>query len=55
MEVLFFPSIRSPGYNPPRPPAPHLRQDRPIKFVLSPYMRPGRIDEILRWKMYADI
>ena len=55
IEVLFLPSIRSPVYKPPLPPSPHPRQYRPIKFVLSPYMRPGRIDEILRWKMYADI
>ena len=44
IEVFFLPNIRPPVYKPsPSPP-----EYRPIKFVLCPYMHPGRINEILR-------
>ena len=39
--VFFLPNISK-----PHPPSPEYR---PIKFILCPYIRPGRINEILRY------
>ena len=34
---------------PPIPPSPPPPEYRPIKFILCPYIRPGHINEILRY------
>ena len=44
IEVLFLPNISPPVYINLPPPTEY----RPIKFVLCPYIRPGRINGILR-------
>ena len=48
IEMFFLPNISTSVYK-PAPPLP-LYTGRPIIFVLCPYVTPGRINRILRYR-----
>ena len=55
IEVFFLPNIILPPlsiYKPHPTPPPHTLEYIPIKFVLCPYLHPGRINEILLYLSY---